>query len=84
MKFFRGRMPVDALTQQVQLTFPPFQEPFPLVQLLESLAHRLVQTLDLMANRGCLKICANQVELGAPTLCVAPDGDTLLVALSHA
>src|SRR5687768_1449944 len=77
-------MPVDAVTQKVQLAFTPFQETFPLVQLLESLAHSLVQTLDLMADRGGLKICANRVELSAPTLCVASDGDALLVALSHA
>src|SRR5688572_32795498 len=77
-------MLVDAVTQKVQLTFAPFQEPFALVQLLESLAHRLVQTLDLMADRGGLKICANQVELSAPTRCVASDCDALLVALSHA
>src|SRR5688572_6217272 len=77
-------MSVDAVTQKVQLTFAPFQEPFPLVQLPESLAHSLVQTLDLMADRGGLKICANRVELSAPTRCVASDCDALLVALSHA
>src|SRR5688572_24658423 len=77
-------MSVDAITQKVQLTFAPFQEPFPLVQLLESLAHCLVQTLDLMADRGGLKVCANRLELSAPARCVPSDRDALLVALSHA
>ena len=75
----RGRVPVDALTQQVQLTFTAFQEPFAPVQFLDAFAHRLVQTLDFMADRRRLKICANQVEVSAPTLCVAPDGHTVLV-----
>src|SRR6478672_596225 len=37
-----------------------------------------------MANRRGLKICANQVKVGAPTLCVAAEGDTLLAALRYA
>lgn len=75
---------VDALTQKVQLPFTPLQEPLAAVEFLETRAHCLVQTLDLVSDSGGAKVDANAVEFGAPVLCVTPDGDALLVAPSHA
>ncbi|MGC4084975.1 MAG: hypothetical protein QM736_23380 [Vicinamibacterales bacterium] len=74
---------LDAIAQQVQLAFAPFERPLTSIQLFQPAADRRAQAFDLVTDVRGLEVGADRVDLGAPRVGITSYHRAMARALSR-